>query len=97
MLIVGYGAKPSKGAPVAPTPAPREDVGAEDVEFEEVDFELSLQDMRRELQEMKRREGRVLNSASTNRKLRSDIQRLKGIIDERERREQEESPLARFI
>ena len=98
----GRGVGSSREAAIAPTtrPPPTDDVLLnDDVVFEEVDSELSLQDMRRELEEMKRKEGRFLNSASTNRKLRSDIQRLKTIIKERERREQdvEDAPLTRFL
>jgi hypothetical protein len=99
----GRGVGSSREAAIAPTipPPPTDDVllNDDDVVFEEVDFELSLQDMRRELEEMKRKEGRFLNSASTNRKLRSDIQRLKTIIEERERRERddEDAALTRFL
>ena len=95
----GRGIGRSKDAAIAPTTPPRDDVELDDIGFEEVDDTLSLQDMRRELEEMKRREGRFLNSASTNRKLRSDIQRLKGIIGDRERREREVDPprLFRFL
>tara|TARA_R110000803_G_scaffold58505_2_gene116661 strand:+ start:2691 stop:3980 length:1290 start_codon:yes stop_codon:yes gene_type:complete len=95
----GRGIGSSKDAAIAPTTPPRDDVELDDIGFEEVDNTLSLQDMRRELEEMKRREGRFLNSASTNRKLRSDIQRLKGIIGDRERREREVDPprLFRFL
>ena len=95
----GRGIGRSKDAAIAPTTPPRDDVELDDIGFEEVDDTLSLQDMRRELEEMKRREGRFLNSASTNRKLRSDIQRLKGIIGDRERRERggDRYILARFL
>tara|TARA_R110000822_G_scaffold52123_5_gene135095 strand:- start:78 stop:1349 length:1272 start_codon:yes stop_codon:yes gene_type:complete len=95
----GRGIGRSKDAAIAPTTPPRDDVDLDDIGFEEVDDTLSLQDMRRELEEMKRREGRFLNSASTNRKLRSDIQRLKGIIGDRERRERggDRYILARFL
>ena len=95
----GGGAKPSKSAPVAPTPPPRDELAAEDIEFVEAENELSLVDMKRELEEMKRKEGRFLNSRSTNRKLKRDIQRLGGLIREKEHQilREERAPLTRFL
>ena len=95
----GGGAQPSKSAPIAPTPPPRDELAAEDIEFVEAENELSLADMKREHEEMRRKEGRFLNSRSTNRKLRREIQRLGELIREKEHQilREERAPLTRFL